>query len=194
MVDYRKHDRKPEKHAAHRNREKKRICWHLTLQRLKVEYPLISRLAFDSNQIWKNRLRGFLRSLAIRAHHNRYARSQAYMRLTRGPRYSNGNGGSATGFARDFYARLTLFGALPQGFSGSGDPVVFSARRGRLPLSASGLHVLGRFHIEAGIAVDKAEMVVHFLDAGGVFGGDDRGLARLVGGDDAMQMHDAVAH
>jgi len=36
-------------------------------------------------------------------------------------------------------------------------------------------------------------MVVHLLDAGRVFGRHDRGLAGLVGGDDAMQMRDAVA-
>lgn len=36
-------------------------------------------------------------------------------------------------------------------------------------------------------------MVVDLLDAGGVLGGHDRGPTSLIGGDEAVQMHDAVA-
>lgn len=134
-IDHRKRYGKPQEYAAHGDREKKRICWHTNLQRLEVEYPPNSKLAFDSNQIWPIAADGSgdtCRSHApqlmreIAGLHEAYIARVLPMK-TRVPR-------------QDLLGTFTLSsrssGALPQGFSGGGDPVVFSARRGRLSLNS----------------------------------------------------------
>src|SRR6266513_2142905 len=59
---------------------------------------------------------------------------------------------------------------------------------------ARGLHVFGRFHVEARIVVDETQMVMHVLDAGRILGGDDRRPARVLVDNEAVKMHDAVSH
>src|SRR4051794_15008453 len=60
--------------------------------------------------------------------------------------------------------------------------------------SAHSLHVFGGFHVKPRPCVDKAQMVVNFLDAGGIFSRDNRSPARTVVDNETVQVNDAITY
>src|SRR5579871_2727991 len=52
--------------------------------------------------------------------------------------------------------------------------------------------IFRRLHVEAGIGIDEAEVVMHLLDAGRILSGHNRGLTGLVGCNDAVEVDDPV--